>query len=223
MLVCSANPKVTTNHPWMTIVHPGPWTQLPPVPPPVPLPRSKSVSNTQIQWNRPRTYPPNPFDEEEEVDEAQEKAPKHASANQTEPSAAAVHPENSDITNVEVGSRDGEKPASKSEPNTDERPKEQCPGRRFKEEHAGVEPHPAKGATADSGSDGSSEEPADSGQTGSSDVTEAAAELLFSSAQSPFLPRSLSVPAIPSQCSETNSMPSGLHEDNLSVSSCESK
>ncbi|MEQ2270631.1 hypothetical protein XENORESO_005241 [Xenotaenia resolanae] len=220
---CIANPKVTTNHPWMTIVHPGPWTQLPPVPPPVPLPRSKSVSNTQIQWNRPRTYPPNPFDEEEEVDEAQENAPKHASANQTEPSAASVHPENSDITNVEVGSHDGEKPASKSEPNTDERPNEQCPGRRFKEEHEGVEPHPAKGATADSGSDGSSEEPADSGQTGSSDVTEAAAELLFSSAQSAILPRSLSVPAIPSQCSETNSMPSGLHEDNLSVSSCESK
>ncbi|KAJ4920584.1 hypothetical protein JOQ06_016416 [Pogonophryne albipinna] len=39
------NPKVQSNHPWITIVHPGPWTQLPPAPPPVPTPRSKSGFN----------------------------------------------------------------------------------------------------------------------------------------------------------------------------------
>uniref|UniRef100_A0A3Q2FRB1 BMERB domain-containing protein n=1 Tax=Cyprinodon variegatus TaxID=28743 RepID=A0A3Q2FRB1_CYPVA len=50
----STSPKVKSNHPWMTIVHPGPWSQLPPVPPPVPLPRSKTVSNPQTPWNRPR-------------------------------------------------------------------------------------------------------------------------------------------------------------------------
>lgn len=46
------------NHPWKTIVSPGPWAQLPPAPAPVPTPRSKHV--------RPREPPPNPFGEEEE-------------------------------------------------------------------------------------------------------------------------------------------------------------
>ncbi|XP_028268792.1 MICAL-like protein 1 [Parambassis ranga] len=75
------SPKVKTNHPWMSIVHPGPWTQLPPAPPPVPAPRSKSVSRP-----RPRIPPPNPFEEEEEEDADT----KPESTDRTEPSVAAV-------------------------------------------------------------------------------------------------------------------------------------
>lgn len=60
------NPKVQSNHPWITIVHPGPWTQLPPAPPPVPTPRSKSGFNQRRTWYKPRVPAPNPFGEEGE-------------------------------------------------------------------------------------------------------------------------------------------------------------
>lgn len=52
-----------TSHPWLGIIHPGPWTQLPPAPPPVAPPRSRSFSNLQGPWYRPRVAPPNPFGE----------------------------------------------------------------------------------------------------------------------------------------------------------------
>ncbi|TNN58476.1 hypothetical protein EYF80_031279 [Liparis tanakae] len=69
-------PRVQINHPWMNIIHPGPWTRLPPAPPLVPAPRSKSVS-----WYRPRVPPPNPFGKEVDQD-----APKEP-ADQTEASS----------------------------------------------------------------------------------------------------------------------------------------
>ncbi|XP_059203260.1 MICAL-like protein 1 [Centropristis striata] len=63
------SPKIQTNHPWMTIVHPGPWTQLPPAPAPVPTPRSKSVSKLRRPCKRPTVPPPpNPFGEDEDED-----------------------------------------------------------------------------------------------------------------------------------------------------------
>ncbi|XP_033998847.1 MICAL-like protein 1 isoform X1 [Trematomus bernacchii] len=66
------NPKVQSNHPWITIVHPGPWTQLPPAPPPVPTPRSKSGFNQRRTWYKPQVPAPNPFGEEEGEEEGEE-------------------------------------------------------------------------------------------------------------------------------------------------------
>lgn len=71
----------------MNIIHPGPWTQLPPAPPPVPAPRSKSVSSARRSWNRPREPPPNPFGEEED---SQKDGTKPEPADQTEPSINAI-------------------------------------------------------------------------------------------------------------------------------------
>ncbi|KAK1878021.1 MICAL-like protein 2 [Dissostichus eleginoides] len=65
------NPKVQSNHPWITIIHPGPWTQLPPAPPPVPTPRSKSGFNQRRTWYKPRVPAPNPFDLTEETESDQ--------------------------------------------------------------------------------------------------------------------------------------------------------
>ncbi|XP_041673085.1 MICAL-like protein 1 isoform X2 [Cheilinus undulatus] len=55
----NGSPKVITNHPWLNIIHPGPWTQLPPAPAPIPTPRSKFS-----QRCKPRFFPPNPFAED---------------------------------------------------------------------------------------------------------------------------------------------------------------
>ncbi|XP_032392521.1 MICAL-like protein 1 [Etheostoma spectabile] len=77
----SSSPKVQTNHPWISIVHPGPWTQLPPAPPPVP----------RRSLYKPRVPPPsNPFGGE--VDEDSKPEP----ANQTKPSGVAVRSGNRD-------------------------------------------------------------------------------------------------------------------------------
>uniref|UniRef100_A0A3B3D593 BMERB domain-containing protein n=1 Tax=Oryzias melastigma TaxID=30732 RepID=A0A3B3D593_ORYME len=62
------SPKVKANHPWMNFVHPGPWTQLPPAPAPLPVPRSKPVSQPPRSWNEPRKKAFNPFEEEDEED-----------------------------------------------------------------------------------------------------------------------------------------------------------
>uniref|UniRef100_A0A1A8GME0 MICAL-like 1 n=1 Tax=Nothobranchius korthausae TaxID=1143690 RepID=A0A1A8GME0_9TELE len=95
-----AGPKVKSNHPWMAIVHPGPWSQLPPAPPPVPLPRSKSTPYSWGSPSRPKIPPPNPFEEEELLEEA----------------AAAVQSESGDV----VGSSDAKGPVTESELNTDQ-------------------------------------------------------------------------------------------------------
>ncbi|XP_070780130.1 MICAL-like protein 1 [Enoplosus armatus] len=86
----TSSPKVKTNHPWLAIVHPGPWTQLPPAPAPVPTPRSKSVSNLRRSWYRPRVPPPNPFAEDVDED-TQEEGTKTEPADQTKRSVAAIH------------------------------------------------------------------------------------------------------------------------------------
>ncbi|XP_063760235.1 MICAL-like protein 1 [Eleginops maclovinus] len=78
------NPKVQSNHPWITIIHPGPWTQLPLAPPPVPTPRSKSVSNLRSTWYKPRVPGPNPFGEEGDEEKEEE------AAEQTKPSLDAA-------------------------------------------------------------------------------------------------------------------------------------
>ncbi|KAG8006407.1 MICAL-like protein 1 [Nibea albiflora] len=83
------SPKVTTKHPWLTIIHPGPWTQLPPAAAPVPIARSKSVSNLQTSWCRPKVPGPNPFAEDVD-EETQEEDTKPEPADQTDPSVALV-------------------------------------------------------------------------------------------------------------------------------------
>ncbi len=75
-----------TNHPWLTIIHPGPWTRLPPAQAPVPTPRSKH----QRTWYKARVPAPNPF--EEAVDEEEDTKPEPAG--QTKPSAAATCSQN---------------------------------------------------------------------------------------------------------------------------------
>lgn len=56
------------NHPWKTIIHPGPWMHLPAAPPPAPL---------RLR-HRPRVAAPNPF--EKVVEKAK---PQTAAANQS--------------------------------------------------------------------------------------------------------------------------------------------
>ncbi|KAL6103334.1 micall1 [Pungitius sinensis] len=120
----TGSPKVQTNHPWMNIIHPGPWTQLPPAPPPVPAPRSKAVSNPLRSWSRPKVPPRNPFEEEEDT---QKKGTKPEPADKTEPSAAAVRSESganqrkiSGDTHAAVCTTDAEDPAGKSTPDVDD-------------------------------------------------------------------------------------------------------
>ncbi|XP_024920074.1 MICAL-like protein 1 isoform X2 [Cynoglossus semilaevis] len=53
--------KVKLKHPWMTIIHPGPWTQLPPAAPPVAPSHLKSLYRPCGPWYRTRAVPSNPF------------------------------------------------------------------------------------------------------------------------------------------------------------------
>ncbi|XP_008294585.1 MICAL-like protein 1 isoform X2 [Stegastes partitus] len=187
------SPKVQTNHPWMTIVHPGPWTQLPPAPAPVPAPRSKSVSNLRVSWNRPKMLPSNPFEEEEEEEE-EDTQPQRESAEQAKLSAAAVHSENG-------GNTDAENCAVKSEE------KKVKPD--LKEVGGDAAPVSAKEVTVVINKVKASSEPAgDARQIGSSGETEAAPT------QSHVFPRSLSVPAITSDHPQTRSGPVGPKEAN---------
>ncbi|XP_041812959.1 MICAL-like protein 1 isoform X2 [Chelmon rostratus] len=98
----SGSPKVKTNHPWLTIIHPGPWTQLPPAPAPVPTPRSKALSKLQKSRYRPKEPAPNPFGEH--LDEDTKPEP----ADQTQASEEALCSGNSDnlsgVTNPVVAS-----------------------------------------------------------------------------------------------------------------------
>lgn len=104
----SSSPKVKSNHPWMTLVHPGPWTQLPPAPPPVPASRARSAFDPQGSSNRPKVpAPPNPF-EEEEVEGS------HGEGPEPESSETAVQSENSEDTDMVV-SIETEDPVTSSE------------------------------------------------------------------------------------------------------------
>ncbi|XP_044036656.1 MICAL-like protein 1 isoform X2 [Siniperca chuatsi] len=204
----SGSPKVKTNHPWLAIVHPGPWTQLPPAPAPVPTPRSKSVSKLQRSWYRPREPPPNPFGEDVDGDTQEEGRAVHSGngGNLTDKSEDAA---------TAVCSSDAEQTAG------------------FKEAGGVAVPVPAEGVGAVMNTVGASSEPvgdtsqisiSDLDETGSSlpDVTEAAAgpHATSDEAQSHTLPRSLSVPAICATFAKCD-----LTEANESdqVTSCQSK
>ncbi|KAM7372343.1 hypothetical protein PAMP_009520 [Pampus punctatissimus] len=187
--------KVKTNHPWMAIVHPGPWTQLPPAPAPVPSTRSKSVSNSRGSWYRSKVPPPNPF--AEEMDEDTE--------DQTKPSVEASQSESGDyLTNESVNTdasaraSDAENTANKSTPNDNAMAK-LIPQNK---------PHLKEADGAEGGDSGCSLP----GPHATSDV-----------AQSHTLHRSLSVPVIISAHSQSPFVPSDLTEANESVTSCQSK
>lgn len=148
----SSSPKVKSNHPWMAIVHPGPWTQLPLAPPPVS--RAKSASNPQGSNRHKVPAPPNPF-EEEEVEDGHEEGPE------PEASEAAVQSENSEDTDM-VSSSETEDPVTSSEQDG--------------------------GRTSDQLTEGGPDQIA---------VKETSAAVYTPSARKHNLPRSLSVPAIP--------------------------
>lgn len=125
----------------MNLVHPGPWTQLPPALPPVPLTtRSKSASSVPGSSSRRRVLaPPNPFEGEE-----------------VESSVTAVQSENSEDTRDVVESED---PATSCEQDTGKPPDQlrplktpQCEGEESEEEG----PDPADGQTVEADTDGGS-------------------------------------------------------------------
>lgn len=66
--------SVKTNHPWLNIIHPGPWTQLPPVLSPFPYRRSRQPATA-----------PKPRPSRNDVD----KGPKPEPTDQTKSSVAA--------------------------------------------------------------------------------------------------------------------------------------
>ncbi|XP_078017216.1 MICAL-like protein 1 isoform X2 [Epinephelus lanceolatus] len=79
------SPRVQTNHPWLSIVHPGPWTQLPPIESPLLIPRYKSIPKQQRSCPRPRVRPPNPFAEvvnEEALEKVTEPEPEPAAVSE---------------------------------------------------------------------------------------------------------------------------------------------
>uniref|UniRef100_UPI003AAB4ED4 MICAL-like protein 1 isoform X2 n=1 Tax=Centroberyx gerrardi TaxID=166262 RepID=UPI003AAB4ED4 len=126
----SGSHKVRSNHPWMTIVHPGPWTQLPPAPAPITPSRSSSVPGGS--WFRPRVTPPNPFGkvaDEDTQDDAREEGTKTEAANQTKLSEATSQsengrnlPKNSGDTHAPVSSNDTANAAAKSKPDDKAKP-----------------------------------------------------------------------------------------------------
>ncbi|XP_054464192.1 MICAL-like protein 1 isoform X2 [Anoplopoma fimbria] len=199
------SPKVHTNHPWMTIIHPGPWTQLPPAPPPVPAPRSKSVSNMQ-SWNRPRVLPPNPFGEEVD-DDTQKEDTKPEPADQTDLAAGGIRSGNGGNQKNTAGDTDAVGCSSDAE------------------DSAIISTADDVGASCEPAGE-TSKISSDLDETGNTksllpDVTEAAAE----EAQSHILPRSLSVPAITSARSQSSLLDFDSTEANESdqVPSCQNK
>ncbi|XP_023144486.2 MICAL-like protein 1 isoform X2 [Amphiprion ocellaris] len=210
------SPKVQTNHPWMTIVHPGPWTQLPPAPAPVPAPRSKSVSNLRVSWNRPKMPPLNPFEEEEEEEDNQREAAQQESGDQT---VAVVCSENG-------GNTDAENPNISSEENKMKPPEKPILTKKsgFRDGGGDTARDSEKEMSGVTNKVEASSEPCgDVCQIGSSAVSKAAPRLDKSSeaTQSHVLPRSLSVPSIPSDL--TPSVPAGLKEANEGVTSEKNK
>lgn len=214
-------PIVKTSHPWLGIIHPGPWTLLPPAPPPVATPLR---SNLQGSWYRPRLPPPNPF-VEEVYEETCEKAAECEPADQTKGTVDACHSEsgvslanNSGDANV---AGDAEKTAIQSDNDAEPLDKPVPPKRQ-----EGVSANTVETSSELSGSTISSSGLEENRGTGGSllDVT-AAAEPQASSheAQSHLLLRSVSVPAIASAYSHSSSEPDGPTEEDGPVTSCQSK
>uniref|UniRef100_A0A3Q1FZT3 MICAL like 1 n=1 Tax=Acanthochromis polyacanthus TaxID=80966 RepID=A0A3Q1FZT3_9TELE len=206
------SPKAQSKHPWMTLVHPGPWTRLPPAPAPVPAPRSKSVSHLSVSWSRPKMPAPNPFEEEEE--DTQGEAAQHESADRTKLSVAPGHSENG-------GNADVENPAVTSEENEAKPPEKPILPKKPDFSEGGGD------AARDSEKEmsgvvnkveASSEPHGDGCQISSSAATEAAPRM---DNKSHALPRSLSVPSIPSH--PTPSAPAGLKEANEGITSEQNK
>nr|XP_020480582.1 MICAL-like protein 1 isoform X2 [Monopterus albus] len=209
----SSSPKVKASHPWLTIVHPGPWTQLPPAPALVSTSRSKSVSNLWESCSRPRVPPPNPFGEE--VDEnTWEKAAKHKPADQSSGNLTNA----SGGTDTVVSSGDAENTASKSDDSNVKQLEKPIPLKR-----------PEGASAVISAVDTPSEPVGNKSETGSSgslpDVTEAAAgpRATPDEAQSEVLPQSPSVPALTSGRSQSSLAAVGLTEASEPVTSHQSE
>lgn len=195
----------------MALVHSGPWTQLPPAPPPVPTSRFKSVSNLPGSCNKPKAPPPNPFEEEQEED-CEREAAEPESEDLNKPLVAPVHLENISFEFEE----NKEKPAIP----------QKSPDLREGGEVA--EADPVEGVTADTKAEGpSSEGSGDGTQIVSSDLTEAAGAAgptpTAASKQSDILHRSLSVPAITSDYSDTLCVPVTQTEVDEAFASGQSK
>ncbi|XP_026201536.1 MICAL-like protein 1 isoform X2 [Anabas testudineus] len=210
----SRNPKVKTNHPWLGIIHPGPWTQLPPAPPPVTTPRFKS--SLQGTWYRPRLPPPNPF---AEVDEKTcEEAAKCEPAGETKSTVNVCHSESSDNLANNSGDTDvagdAENTANKPENNAQPLDKPIPPKRQV-----GVSVNTVETPISSSVLE-------ENRGTGGSllDVTEPRGlQAASDAAQSHFLPRSVSVPAIISAHSQNPLERDGLTEADESVTCSQSK
>ncbi|KAM4635618.1 MICAL-like protein 1 [Polymixia lowei] len=113
----SGSHKVKSNHPWMNIVHSGPWTQLPPAAAPMTPPR--------LSWFRPREPPPNPFGEvvEEDItDDTEVEGASTETADQMKPSSQSVNganlPNKSANMHAPVNSSNNPNATTKSNPDS---------------------------------------------------------------------------------------------------------
>nr|XP_004563115.2 MICAL-like protein 1 isoform X2 [Maylandia zebra] len=201
----SARSKMKSSHPWMALVHPGPWTQLPPAPPPLPTFRSKSASNLDGSSKRPKVPAPNPFEDVQE-DDTQSEVAKSESEDQNKPFLGATQSECSTLASQEAEEK-------KALP-------QKSPDLRGRVDVA--EPDPVKELTADTNIERPcGERGGDGGQIAPSDVTEAAGPRpIPASRQSRILPRSLSVPAI---ASDPRSAPVGEAQTDEAATSWRSK
>ncbi|XP_063326588.1 MICAL-like protein 1 isoform X2 [Pelmatolapia mariae] len=201
----SARSKMKSSHPWMALVHPGPWTQLPPAPPPLPTFRSKSASNLDGSSKRPKVPAPNPFEDVQE-DDSQREAAKSESEDQNKPLLGATQSEGSTLA-----SQEAEENTALPQKSPD-----------LREGGEVAEPDPVKEVTADTNTERPcGERGGDGGQIAPSDVTEAAGPCpIPASRQSHILPRSLSVPAI---ASDPHSAPVGETQTDEAATSWQSK
>ncbi|XP_058509367.1 MICAL-like protein 1 [Solea solea] len=213
-------PKVQINHPWKTIIHPGPWTQLPPAPAPVPAPRTKFVSKMRESQSRPRMVGPNPFDEHMHEDTQGEAESK----TQTMSSVGAGLTEDSSRDTTDSG--DAKNTDIKSNDNHVNPLDEAIPTKRsdYKEAGAAISAR-SEGVTAVSNT---VETPSEhTSQISSPFIDEnrvtRGSHVTEDEEQSHCLPRSVSVPVIPSAHSHGSSVPVGPTGEHESVASCQSK
>lgn len=186
-------------------MHPGPWTQLPPAPPPLPTFRSKSASNLDGSSKRPKVPAPNPFEDVQE-DDSQSEVAKSESEDQNKPFLGATQSECSTLASQEAEEK---KALPHKSPD-------------LREGVDVAEPDPVKELTADTNTERPcGERGGDGGQIAPSDLTEAAGPCpIPASRQSRILPRSLSVPAI---ASDPRSAPVGETQTDEAATSWRSK
>ncbi|XP_053299643.1 MICAL-like protein 1 [Pleuronectes platessa] len=196
------------SHPWMTIIHPGPWTQLPPAPPPVPTPRTKSVSKRQGPWYGSKVTPPNPFEEymkEEEESSVEVLLSESQGSLVKIIGATEVIVQSDENTKSDVNLLDEQIPAETTDYN--------------KAPPGGASLETSSEPAANSDQILSTHVGENGGTCGSHpDVTEASASPHVDpdEGQSPVLPRSLSVPVITSAHSQGSSLPAGLGSESAS-------